>query len=196
MISSPPDDLETPILLLAMPQVVDPFFRKSVVLLIHHQSQGSLGFIVNRPYGIQISEVLEGLDVTPPEQEAQAFFGGPVQPHLGTVIYQKLSEEPLEGEPRSEVYPGVLMTQQINDLNHLLRRSPSSYRLYLGYAGWGSGQLVQEILRNDWLIAPVRDDLVFTEDAETVWDRALASVGIDPALLPAWTPGGDEEETN
>lgn len=189
-------ELETPVLLLAMPQVVDPFFRKSVVLLIHHQPQGSLGFIVNRPYGIQISEILEGLDIAPPEQAAEAFFGGPVQPHLGTVIYRKTAEDPLDGEPRAEVYPGIAMTQQISDLNHLLRRSPSSYRLFLGYAGWGSGQLVQEILRNDWLTAPVREDLIFADNCETVWDQALASVGIDPAQLPAWTSAGDDEEAN
>ena len=56
-------DLQTPLLLLAMPQVMDPFFHKSVVLLLHHQDEGSLGFIVNRPTGVKIAEILEDLEI-------------------------------------------------------------------------------------------------------------------------------------
>ena len=56
-------DLTTPVLLLAMPQVVDPFFHKSVVLLLHHEEEGSFGFIVNRPTGIRLQEILEGMEV-------------------------------------------------------------------------------------------------------------------------------------
>ena len=59
----------------------------------------------------------------------------------------------------------------------LAETPPSDFRLFLGYAGWGSGQLMQEILRNDWLTAPVRPDLIFASDPEQVWDDALRSVG-------------------
>ncbi|HEV2847015.1 MAG TPA: YqgE/AlgH family protein, partial [Thermoanaerobaculia bacterium] len=78
-------DLTAPILLMAMPQVLDPYFHRSVVLLLHHEAEGSFGFIVNRPTGIKVSEILKGMDIGwQGRDEAVAFFGGPVQPQLGT----------------------------------------------------------------------------------------------------------------
>src|SRR4029453_13892232 len=81
-------DLSTPVLLMAMPQVLDPFFHRSVVLLLHHEDEGSFGLIVNRPTGIKVSEILQGMDVGwRGREEAVAYFGGPVQPQLGTVLF-------------------------------------------------------------------------------------------------------------
>jgi putative transcriptional regulator len=192
-------DLTTPLLLMAMPQVQDPFFHRSVVLLLHHESEGSFGFIVNRPTGIKISEILKGMDVGwQGHEDAVAFFGGPVQPQQGTVLFTpgalgKNGEE----ETSTEVLPGVALTQHIGDLSRLAEAPPDHFRLLLGYAGWGEGQLIDEILRNDWLVAPVRSDLIFAPDPEVVWDEALRSVGVDPATLPSWTPqGGDDERAN
>lgn len=192
-------DLTTPLLLMAMPQVQDPFFHRSVVLLLHHESEGSFGFIVNRPTGIRISEILKGMDVGwQGHDDAVAFFGGPVQPQQGTVLFTPgaLARNG-EEETSTEVLPGVALTQHIGDLSRLAEAPPDHFRLLLGYAGWGEGQLIEEILRNDWLVAPVRSDLIFAPDPETVWDEALRSVGVDPATLPSWTPqGGDDEPAN
>lgn len=180
--------LETPLLLLAMPQVVDPFFHKSVVLLIHHQEEGSFGFIVNRPTGIKVKEVLAGLEIVwNGDAEQLAYFGGPVQPQVGTVLF---ASGDVEGA--ADVAPGIAMTQHIEELQSLAAEPPSAMRLLLGYAGWGDGQLVREILRNDWVTAPVRAELVFGGDPVTAWREAFASVGIDPATLPTLTHDGDE----
>ncbi len=185
-------DLVPPLLLLAMPQVVDPFFHRSVVLLIHHQAEGSLGFIVNRPTNVPVHEILDGLEIPWHGDRTQAaHFGGPVYPQLGTVIYH--TDTASELEPQQEVYPGVTITQNIKDLAGLAEKPPGSLRLFLGYAGWGDGQLIREIERNDWLIAPVRDDLVFGENPEETWDQALRSVGVDSSQLPSWTPDADPE---
>lgn len=189
------DDLSSPLLLLAMPQVQDQFFHKSVVLLIHHEDEGSLGFILNRPTGIRVSEILQGMDIAwqGPERSV-AHFGGPVQPQLGTVLYA-----PRPGDPEergSSVLPGLSLTQQVGDLAELAADPPPRFRLLLGYAGWAAGQLMQEILRNDWLTAPVRSDLIFHLDPEELWAAALHSVGVDPAALPAWIHAGGEETTN
>lgn len=187
-------DLTTPVLLLAMPQVVDPFFHKSVVLLLHHEEEGSFGFIVNRPTGIRLQEILEGMEVNwRGGEDAVAHFGGPVQPQLGTVLF---SPGPVETEGATEVLPGVSITQHIGDLSRLAETPPADFRLFLGYAGWGSGQLLQEILRNDWLTAPVRSELIFAPDPEEVWSAALRSVGVDPSTLPSWTTPSGEEPTN
>jgi putative transcriptional regulator len=205
-------ELTSPVLLLAMPQVLDPFFHRTVVLLIHHDAEGSLGFIVNRPTSIRVDEILKGMDVVwNGSGEANAYFGGPLQPQLGTVLFGPKArpfavaaapaeddEETGEGtEAASEVLPGLSLTQHIGDLAQLAADPPDRFRLFLGYAGWGAGQLVEEILRNDWLTAPVKSDLIFSPNPEQVWKQALASVGVDPASLPSWTtPGNGEETTN
>jgi putative transcriptional regulator len=204
--------LSTPVLLLAMPQVLDPFFHRSVVLLIRHEDEGSLGFIVNRPTGIKVTEILKGMEVDwRGREDTVAYFGGPVQPNLGTVLFGPSSEvsdtfsaaaapaaaggSDFEGSAASEVLAGVSLTQHVGDLSRLAEAPPERFRLFLGYAGWGSGQLIEEILRNDWLTAPARGDLIFAPDPDRVWSAALESVGVDPATLPSWTPGGNGEET-
>jgi len=100
-----------------------------------------------------------------------------------------------EGEATSEVLAGVSLTQHVGDLSRLAASPPERFRLFLGYAGWGAGQLIEEILRNDWLTAPARGDLIFAPDPDRVWSAALESVGVDPATLPSWTPSGNGEET-
>jgi putative transcriptional regulator len=189
-------DLITPVLLMAMPQVLDPFFHRSVVLLLHHEDEGSFGFIVNRPTGIKVSEILKGMDVGwEGRDETVAYFGGPVQPQLGTVLFSPILPESGPDDPATEVAPGVALTQHIGDLSRLAESPPDQFRLLLGYSGWGEGQLMAEILRNDWLTAPVSSELIFAPDPEQVWGAALRSVGIDPAVLPSWIPGRDSEDS-
>lgn len=193
--------LEPPLLLLAMPQVMDPFFHKSVVLLIHHEDDGSVGFIVNRPTGVSVAEVLEGLDIEwTGDAELLAYFGGPVEPQLGTVLFAADDADlpaPGEAATTSRVLPGMALTQHIGDLAGLASTPPPDLRLVLGYAGWGDGQLEQELLRNDWMIAPASVRLLFDGDPATLWARAFASIGVDTDALPAWTPRtGDEDGAN
>ncbi len=191
------NELAAPVLLMAMPQVLDPFFHRSVVLLVHHDEEGSFGFIVNRPTGIRVGEILTGMDVSwRGASETVAFFGGPVQPQTGTVLFQPTAAAEVLTDAASEVHPGISITQHVGDLATLAESPPERFRLFLGYAGWGGGQLVEEILRNDWLTAPVQGDLVFSRDPDGVWASALRSVGVDPAALPAWAPGGADEPTN
>ena len=189
------EDLKAPMLLLAMPQVLDPFFHKSVVLLLHHQEEGSQGFIVNRPTGVKVGEILEDLEIPWLGAEGSlAFFGGPVQPQLGTLLF--CDENTAAAETRYKVCPGVALTQHLGDLESLAEQPPSAFRLLLGYAGWDTGQLVKEILRNDWITAPVRNDLLFYDEPEEIWRLAMESVGVDPELLPSWTPDDGETSAN
>ena len=88
--------------------------------------------------------------------------------------------------------PGVRFTRDMADLEKLASEPPAAFRLFLGYAGWGPGQLLEEILRNDWLIAPLRKDLLFSDQTDAVWNAALLSVGVNPEALPAWTPGDEQ----
>ena len=192
-------DLEPPVLLIAMPQVLDPFFHRSVVLLIHNDDEGSFGLITNRATGIKVNEILSGMEITWGGGEEVAFFGGPVQPQMGTLMFDAeavADRAELADETTTLVAPGVRLTQNVADLGQLAESPPERMRLYLGYAGWGAGQLVDEILRNDWLAAPVDNRLIFADEPDTVWARALESVGVDPDTLPSWTAPEGDEKTN
>ncbi len=192
-------DLEPPVLLIAMPQVLDPFFHRSVVLLIHNDEEGSFGLITNRATGIKVTEILSGMEISWGGGDDVAFFGGPVQPQVGTLMFDAAAvadRAESADETSSLVAPGVRLTQNVADLGQLAESPPERMRLYLGYAGWGEGQLVDEILRNDWLAAPVDNELIFTDEPETVWARALDSVGVDPDALPSWTAPGPDASTN
>ena len=180
--------LQTPLLLAAMPQVQDPFFHESVVLLVHHGEDGSFGLIVNRPTDLKIVDILDGMELNwKGSPDSLAFFGGPVQPQQGTVLYRGETDRTLEIEGASEVSPGIHTTQNLSDLEALANTPPAGLRLVLGYAGWGEEQLVQEILRNDWITAPVSAELIFSKEPSEVWPATLRSVGVDPATLPSWT---------
>jgi len=192
-------DLEPPVLLIAMPQVLDPFFHRSVVLLIHNDDEGSFGLITNRATGIKVTEILSGMEISWGGGDDVAFFGGPVQPQMGTLMFDAeavADRADLADETSSLVAPGVRLTQNVTDLGQLAESPPERMRLYLGYAGWGAGQLVEEILRNDWMTAPVDSRLIFTDNPETVWARALDSVGVDPDALPSWTATEPDGSTN
>jgi putative transcriptional regulator len=198
-----PTSLEAPALLVAMPQVMDPFFHKSVVLLMHQDDEeGSFGLIVNRLTAMKVAEILSGLEIPwHGPDEAAAYFGGPVQPQLGSVLFADGPEGlPEEARKRlsaaTEVAEGLAVTHHVGDLRVLAEAPPERLRLFLGYAGWGAGQLVEEILRDDWLLAPVLDDLVFAADPDEVWEKAVRAVGVDPATLPSWSAGGGDQEAN
>lgn len=189
--------LSVPVLLLAMPQIQDPFFAKSVVLLLAHEEEGSFGFIVNRQTELKVTAILEDLDLAwAGDADALAGFGGPVQPQVGTVLFSGSGSALPALESSSEVASGIHLTQHVGELGLLGASPPEQFRLLLGHAGWGAGQLVEEILRNDWLTAPVDPKLVFGGDTEAVWEAAMASVGIDPAALPAWTPSSTGDAAN
>ena len=180
-------DLEAPVLLLAMPQVLDPFFHRSVVLLLHHTDEGSFGFIVNRPTELPLEEILGAMDIPwKGFDDALAFFGGPVQSQMGTVMFshsvgEQLDLESLEG--LTEVGPGILISQQSDDLGRLAAKPPLCFRLFLGYAGWGAGQLEQELSANAWLTVPYEADIIFDTPIEKRWQSAATKIGVDLHLI-------------
>ncbi len=180
-------------LLLATPRVLDPFFHRSVVLLLQHGDEGSLGFIINRTTGIRVEEVLDGLEIPwHGDVDAAAFFGGPVQPQLGTVLFHPAEDEggDLERDTAVELVPGLLMTQHVGSLALLAAKPPGFFRLVLGYAGWGEGQLMEEIARNDWLVTEPSSELLYETPPDAVWERALIGMGIEPDALAVWDEAG------
>jgi len=196
MASTP--DLHTPVLLAAMPQIQDPFFAQSVVLLIDHQPEGSFGLIINRPTELTVQQVLEGLEIEwNGGTTTLTHFGGPVQPQMGTVLFDGATTGLAGGADTAvEISDGIHLTQHVGDLSVIAAKPPTLFRLLLGYAGWGQGQLEEEIERSDWLIAPLDTALLFAPDADSIWHRVLESIDIDPMTLPSWTPASDPESVN
>ncbi|HAC81830.1 MAG: YqgE/AlgH family protein [Candidatus Binatia bacterium] len=184
------EEMETgPTLLLAMPQMTDPNFNRSVILLCRHDDEGALGFVINRPMRIDVAELLEG-DFTLPEKVLlTAWEGGPVSPERGWLICR---EAPLLAESDEEefleVCQGIYMSSSQAHLRNILSRESSDgdvdrSRLLLGYAGWGPGQLEAELIASAWLQIPVDNTLIFETEADEVWDKGIRSLGVDPLSI-------------
>ena len=178
-----------PTLLLAMPQLTDRNFARSVVLLCEHGPKGSVGFVVNRPTEMRAAEAV-ALD-PPPRGDSglMLWTGGPVDPHRGFLL---LGQEPGEGQSE-RIAQGFHLTASGEVLRRLLEADPIEVtreraRLLLGYAGWGPGQLDAELAASAWLTAPPEAALVFETPAEEMWERAIRGLGVDPMAL-AIAPG-------
>ncbi|MBP9085774.1 MAG: YqgE/AlgH family protein [Kofleriaceae bacterium] len=173
-----------PGLLLAMPQLQDPHFSRAVVLMVEHNDEGSMGLIINQPSEVTAVELLEHLQMpwrgSPTEL---VFAGGPVRPNTGWVLHQPMVEiepRPQRGSNTIEVSPGISLTNSPDRLRTIAGAPPRWFRLLLGYAGWGPGQLAEEMAEGAWLHAAVSPELVFATPADRIWDAAVRSLGISP----------------
>ena len=184
------DEMGTgPTLLLAMPQMTDPNFNRSVVLLCRHDEEGALGFVINRPMDIDVADLLEGDFPVARNASLTAWEGGPVSPERGWLICRE-APAPREGDAEEflEVCAGVYMSSSQSHLRNVLEQEPEEggpqhSRLLLGYAGWGPGQLEAELISSSWLQIPVDEALIFETDASEVWDKGIRSLGVDPLSI-------------
>jgi putative transcriptional regulator len=174
-----------PGLLLAMPQLVDSNFYRSVVLMIEHTEQGSMGVVVNRPTSTTIAEVMRQLEIGwRGDPEALVFFGGPVEPRSGWLLHDLAS--PSEPEGTIQLAPGLAVSTSSDLLSQLAGHPPERMRLLLGYAGWEPGQLERELADGAWVLAEASAELVFATPHEEMWEAALHQLHIDPtSLFPA-----------
>ena len=163
-----------PQLLIASPQLSDDFFEGAVVLLWHHDENGAIGVILNRPLEHSLAEVLVddgGVDLA--AIRGRVCWGGPVDPESGTLVTpSKIDDE--EGWTINDTV-GISRSQDV--LQRLLKAG-DPLNLYLGYAGWGAGQLDDEIHSGGWLYAEPVPELVFSQDLDTLYDRSLAQLGL------------------
>jgi len=171
-------------LLIAMPGMGDPRFDRSVILVCAYSDEGAMGLIVNKPApDLNFAGLLEQLDIprAPEGRDIRVHFGGPVERARGFVLH---SRDYPAGPATMSVPGGYQMTATLDILEAIARGDgPEAALLALGYAGWGPGQLEGEILRNDWLIAEARPDLIFSVQDSLKWTKALKTLGIDPLTL-------------
>jgi putative transcriptional regulator len=169
-------------LLIAMPAMGDPF-SQSVIYVCAHTPEGAMGLVLNRPIvKPSFEELLKQLDVAPvpPARRIRLCAGGPVDNARGFVLHTS----DWVGEGSLKVNDALALTASLDVLKVIAEGGgPRQCILALGYAGWGPGQLDKEIQENAWLSVSADEVLVFDDDHETKWRRALAKLHIDPLLL-------------
>jgi putative transcriptional regulator len=173
-------------LLIAMPGMGDPRFEKALVYVCAHSEDGAMGLIVNKPaVDLQFSDLLDQLGITPAQscRPIEVHFGGPVEHGRGFVLHSK---DYLSEDTTLEVNDEFGMTATLDILEDISQgNGPNACLLALGYAGWGPGQLEDEIRANGWLTCDADAALVFSDDNNAKWTSAIESIGIDPRMLSA-----------
>jgi len=167
-------------ILLATPTLADPRFADGVVLLCHHDEDGSMGLLINRPQHITVGAVLDDMKLSKTAMDAPTFEGGPVEPFRGFVLHDgwHIYDSTLC------VTPEIHLTTSRDVLEELAKGDgPEHFMLMLGYAGWDAGQLEDEISRNDWLVVPSSSNIVFHTPIEQRWVVGAQAMGVDRAQL-------------
>lgn len=158
----------------------DPFFERTLVLLWHHDEEGAVGVVVNRPvedHTLDDVLTIEGVDLVD-YPDGHISWGGPVETDSGTVV----TTGEVSGDDVWLVGHGITVTRSNDALTELLKQR-AALVLCLGYAGWGPGQLDEEIETGGWLFADIDPELILGGDRETAYERALASLGLTPTTI-------------
>jgi putative transcriptional regulator len=169
-----------PTLLLSMPQLQDPNFARTVILLCDYLPEGAFGLVLNRPTGAAACGMVR---LEPPVENGNdlpLLTGGPVEPDRGWIL---TCEEPVVPEHRM-IVPGLFLSTSPVLLRQMLEARPAPRALVLaGYAGWGPGQLDQELSQSAWLMCDVDLNLVFDIDPGMMWETGIRRLGADPSAL-------------
>ena len=170
-----------PILLVSMPQMADPNFAQTVILLCDYTEAGAFGLIVNRPIEEPTWQLVKTEPPVRVDPSLRFWMGGPVEPEQTWVL---MAEAQGPDEEQREVCPGVLLSSS-RELTLQLLQAPASSRarVLVGYAGWGPGQLDKELASSLWLTTTVDPALIFGVPADEMWETAIRRLGADPAAL-------------
>lgn len=169
-----------PGLLLAMPQLGDPNFNRSVILMMEHGDTGSMGLVISRAAPLTLGELAQGqgMQIAPERRLESVFVGGPVEPHRGFILHEDDSLE-----EKHAVLPGLHLSVTLESLGALFENPTPRIRFCLGYAGWGPKQLEGEMAAGSWLFAEAAAELIFGTEPAQLWDTTLRGMGVDPAML-------------
>lgn len=179
-------NLKAGICLLADPFMMDPNFRRSVVLISDYQKEGAVGFILNKPITMNIDSLVNGF----PEFESEVYYGGPMQ--TDTIHYIHTKGDLLEGS--IEVLPGIFWGGDFAQLKALIENKligSNDIRFFVGYSGWSAGQLEAEMDIFSWLVAEGDPNYIFSDQDAALWKTVLEKEGdtysvIAQMELPIW----------
>lgn len=169
-----------------MPQLQDPNFHRSVVLLVQHDQDGTFGLVLNRPVDLSVLKLCESLDLAwRGDPEANVHWGGPVQPNTGWALFDDELSLNAEADGLTALSDGLFFGGSLSLLQAVVESPPEHVRIFLGYAGWGPDQLEGELAEGAWLIAPLMRELVFGLPSVSMWEGVVRHLGVDPATLIA-----------
>ena len=156
-------------LIVSSPSLIDPNFRKTVVLIAHHDEEGALGLVLSRPSDVPAAEAVPVLDGLPGAEDP-VFVGGPVQPDA----FMVLAEFEDVDEAAAPIIDGLgFMPADAEPGDLAIRR----LRLFAGYSGWGSGQLEDELAENSWIVVDAAAEDAFADDPDVLWRTVLQRKG-------------------
>ena len=171
--------------LIAMPGMVDPNFAGSVIYLFEHTERGAMGLVVNRPTEVDLATLFDKIELKleiAPLLKVPVYFGGPVQIERGFVLHES---NPQISYSSSLVIPGGLTMTTSKDVLEAVAtgNGPQHFLMTLGYAGWGAGQLEEEITLNGWMNVPLSPvqmaDIIFNTPASERYERTMSHLGFD-----------------
>ncbi|NOS87043.1 MAG: YqgE/AlgH family protein [Methylococcaceae bacterium] len=171
--------------IIAMPNLVDPHFFHTVTYLCQHNQEGALGIVINRPAQMKLGDIFTQMKIPVTDllaAETPVFAGGPVQQDRGFVLHTAGSR----WDATLLVSDSISLTTSRDVIEAIaVGEGPKQYLIALGYAGWGEGQLEQEILANAWLNSPCGQQVLFDTPVSQRWQAAAGQIGIDINQLTA-----------
>jgi putative transcriptional regulator len=166
------NDIQTGRLIVAEPFLLDPYFKRSVVLLCNHDKEGSFGYIINKMLDKRISDVVPDF----PDFNAPLFYGGPVQ--TNSLHFLHNVGDLLQGSKR--ISPGIYMGGDWTQLKFLIDAKliePKNIRFFLGYSGWSESQLTDEYRDGSWILGDMHANYLFNSQPHTLWRTVLQHKG-------------------
>ncbi len=173
--------------LIAMPGLEDPNFFHTVTYICEHNSDGAMGIVINRPMDLQLADIFEQLEIkisSPSISEQAVYLGGPVQSDRGFVLHDSSTE----WKSTLRINAEISVTTSLDILEAIASdKGPSENLVALGYAGWGAGQLEEELAQNAWLSGPAKSEIIFQRASDERWQAAADLLGVDLNLLSSDT---------
>jgi putative transcriptional regulator len=169
--------------LIAMPGLEDPNFSRTVTYICEHGTHGAMGIVVNRPSDLRLTDVLEHMEIASANAAAGdqiVYLGGPVETERGFVLHDRSRE----WDSTMAITEAISITTSRDILEAMAQgEGPERSLIALGYAGWGAGQLEDEMQHNAWLSGPADPEIIFNLPVERRWEAAARLLGVDMALL-------------
>jgi putative transcriptional regulator len=168
-------------ILISEPFLNDPNFKRTIILLSEHNEEGSIGFVLNKPTEYKLNQVVEDF----PEFDTLVYYGGPVQ--LNTLQFIYKGENIIEGS--MEIMPGLYWGGSFDLLRTLIESkavNPEDFRFFLGYSGWGDGQIDDELELKSWIVSDTTIENVFSDEPDKLWREILKGMGKKFAILASF----------
>lgn len=173
--------------LVAMPNMMDPFFKQSVIYICEHNEEGAMGLMINMPIELTVGKMLKQVEIEPAYPQSQpeslqkpVFTGGPVAENRGFILHRTKDHY----ESSITMTPDIAVTTSKDILSVLgTEAEPKGYLVALGYSAWEAGQLESELGENAWLTIEADSDLIFNTPTHEKWQKAIQKLGISPLHL-------------